>query len=148
MQDLEERFTLFVALAFVVAEDLLSTGQLLVDGSMVWECVKIFLCEMLVDVLKHVTLAKFNNVRPGTYREFFRHAPTLPAAVDLTAPCFTAADGAAHMHCEVVWARSLQFFARGFCPALPCWLKEANRSVRGGCSQWIGARVELFGQTP
>lgn len=74
MQDLEERFTLFVALAFVVAEDLLSTGQLLVDGSMVWECVKIFLCEILVDILKHVTLAKFNNVRPGTYREFFRYA--------------------------------------------------------------------------
>ena len=65
-----------MALAFVIAEDLLSTGQLLVDGSMVWECVKIFLCEILVDVLKHVTLAKFNNVRPGTYREFFRYAST------------------------------------------------------------------------
>lgn len=72
MQDLEERFTLFVALTFVIAEDLLSTGHMQLDWSMVWECVKIFLCEMLVDVLKHVTLAKFNNVRPGTYREFFR----------------------------------------------------------------------------
>jgi hypothetical protein len=72
LQDLEERFTLFVALAFVIAEDLLSTGQMLLDWAIVRECVKIFLCEILVDVLKHVTLAKFNNVRPGTYREFFR----------------------------------------------------------------------------
>jgi hypothetical protein len=71
-QDLEERFTLFVALVFVVAEDVLSTGQLTVDSSLVQECMKIFLCEVLVDILKHVTLAKFNNVRPGTYREFFR----------------------------------------------------------------------------
>lgn len=72
LQDLEERFTLFVALVFVVAEDVLSTGQLSLDLKLVRECLKIFLCEILVDILKHVTLAKFNNIRPGTYREFFR----------------------------------------------------------------------------
>lgn len=70
--DLTERFTLFVALTFVVAEDMVSTASLVPDGTMLVECVKIFACEIVLDALKHASLAKFNDVRPGMYREFFR----------------------------------------------------------------------------
>lgn len=72
MQDLAERFALVVSLVFVIGEDLLSTGSLQPSPAMVWACARIFACEVMVDILKHTALSKFNSIRPPTYREFFR----------------------------------------------------------------------------
>lgn len=70
MQDLAERFTLIVALLFVVGEELVSSGA--VEAALVWQCCRIYATEILVDVVKHSAMAKFNDIRPGIYREFFR----------------------------------------------------------------------------
>ena len=67
-----ERFTLLVALAFVLGEEQAAHSSFAGEGYLVWECGKIFATEVLVDMLKHSALAKFNDVRPGMYREFFR----------------------------------------------------------------------------
>ena len=32
----------------------------------------VFLCEILVDVIKHSFLAKFNEIKPGAYSEFLQ----------------------------------------------------------------------------
>jgi len=32
----------------------------------------VFLCEVLVDVIKHSFLAKFNEIKPGAYSEFLQ----------------------------------------------------------------------------
>jgi hypothetical protein len=45
-----------------------------------------------VDVLKHSSLAKFNDIRPGVYREFFRYLP------EPSAPCATPACPAFSWH--------------------------------------------------
>ena len=77
LQDLAERFTLIVALLFVIGEERAASSSFAAgDGQLVRECIKIFATEILVDVLKHSSLAKFNDVRPGMYREFFRCATT------------------------------------------------------------------------
>ena len=72
MQDLAERFTLLVALLFVVGEERAASSSFAADSSLIIECCKIFATEIVVDVLKHSSLAKFNDIRPGMYREFFR----------------------------------------------------------------------------
>jgi hypothetical protein len=70
LQDLAERFTLGVALAFVLGEELMSSG--IIEQDLVWQCCKILAFEVIVDVVKHSAMAKFNDIRPGIYREFFR----------------------------------------------------------------------------
>lgn len=72
MQDLAERFSLFVSLVFVIGEDLLSVRSLQPSAALLLACSRIFACEVMVDILKHTALSKFNSIRPPTYREFFR----------------------------------------------------------------------------
>jgi hypothetical protein len=67
---LAERFTLGVALTFVLGEELISSGA--VEQNLMWQCCKILATEVVVDVVKHSAMAKFNDIRPGIYREFFR----------------------------------------------------------------------------
>jgi hypothetical protein len=72
---------LFAALLFVVGEDVVSSGSFSPDFGLLWACAKILACEAVVDCLKHTALAKFNDIRPGVYREYFRcgyRCPSLP----------------------------------------------------------------------
>jgi hypothetical protein len=55
---------------FVLGEELISSGN--VEQNLVWQCCNILAFEVIVDVVKHSAMAKFNDIRPGIYREFFR----------------------------------------------------------------------------
>jgi Eukaryotic membrane protein family len=89
VQDLAERFAMLVAFVFVVGEDCVSVGALAPSGALVRECGRIFAAEVLVDAVKHTFLAKFNDIRPGVYREFFRRAPARPRDAYLLTLCFS-----------------------------------------------------------
>ena len=66
-----ERFHLMLSLIFVLAEDMDSSSSgWLPNSQLLWQCVQIFLAEIIVDIIKHAVLVKFNEIRPGVYREF------------------------------------------------------------------------------
>lgn len=70
--DIVERFHLLVVLSFVVAEDVSNSGSWLPAGTTVVECARIFGWEIAIDITKHAVLGKFNDIRPGIYREYTR----------------------------------------------------------------------------
>lgn len=72
LQDIVERFHLLVVLSFVVAEDVSNSGSWLPAGTTVLECARIFGWEIVIDITKHAVLGKFNDIRPGIYREYTR----------------------------------------------------------------------------
>ncbi len=69
-QDIVERFHLLTILLFVVVEDMDSSATWTPAVPILWECARIMGSEVVIDVLKHAVLGKFNDVRPGIYREF------------------------------------------------------------------------------
>jgi hypothetical protein len=80
-QDAVERFHLFVVLAFVLAEEAGggaggggAGGAGAAPGARraLRQCAYVLLAEAVIDVAKHAVLGKFNEVRPGVYREFTR----------------------------------------------------------------------------
>jgi len=71
-QDIVERFHLLIALAFVVAEDMAAAGRWAPDRRLLHNCAYFFGFEIIIDVTKHAVVGKFNEVRPGMYREFMR----------------------------------------------------------------------------
>ena len=71
-QDVVERFHLCLSLAFVLAEEMGSSGRWLPNPFLLSRCAQIFGAEICIDVIKHAVLGKFNEIRPGVYREFTR----------------------------------------------------------------------------
>ena len=60
------------ALLFVVAEEMRSSDRAGPSSSLLWQCGQILAAEVGIDVLKHAVLGRFNEIRPGVYREFMR----------------------------------------------------------------------------
>eukprot|EP00775_Hariotina_reticulata_P010750 gene10750-10906_t len=70
--DIVERFHLMLVLCFVVVEDISNSGTWLPSWVTLRECGRIYLWEVIIDVSKHAVLGKFNDIRPGIYREYMR----------------------------------------------------------------------------
>ncbi|KAJ1293885.1 hypothetical protein BS78_01G103600 [Paspalum vaginatum] len=67
--DIIERFHITAFLVFVLAQNIVEAegpwfGSFLINASLV------FLCEVLIDAIKHSFLAKFNEIKPAAYSEF------------------------------------------------------------------------------
>lgn len=71
-QDVVERFHLCLALLFVAAEDAGNGAGWFPQPALLGRCAQIFGAEICIDVIKHAVLGKFNEIRPGVYREFTR----------------------------------------------------------------------------
>lgn len=71
-QDVVERFHLLITLSFVVVEEMGSSGQTTPNRAILVQCCQIFFSEAVIDVIKHAVLGKFNEIRPGVYREFMK----------------------------------------------------------------------------
>lgn len=71
-QDTVERFHLLVSLLFVLVEEMDNSGHWLPSKDLLWQCAHIFGAEIVIDVIKHAVLGKFNEIRPGVYREFMK----------------------------------------------------------------------------
>ncbi|KAK9813486.1 hypothetical protein WJX73_001775 [Symbiochloris irregularis] len=69
-QDVVERFHLVLALSFVLAEEMVSAGRVWPNAHLLWQSAYILGAEVAIDVLKHAVLGRFNEIRPGVYREF------------------------------------------------------------------------------
>jgi hypothetical protein len=61
-----------LVLSFVVMEDVTNSGGWLPAVTTVVECGRIYSTEVIIDVIKHAVLGKFNDIRPGIYREYMR----------------------------------------------------------------------------
>lgn len=71
-QDAIERVHMFLCLGFVISQHLLHTHSGQSSVPVLLEACVIFLCEVAVDVLKHAFMAKFNDIRPDTYKDVLR----------------------------------------------------------------------------
>lgn len=71
-QDTVERFHLIAVLLFVIVEEMTSSGHSFVNQRLLMQCFYVFMSEVVIDVVKHAVLGKFNEVRPGVYREFMK----------------------------------------------------------------------------
>ncbi|DBA69727.1 TPA: hypothetical protein ACH3X2_012585 [Trebouxia sp. C0005] len=71
-QDVVERFHLLISLLFVLVEEMDNSGHWLPNQDLLWQCGQIFLAEVAIDVAKHAVVGKFNEIRPGVYREFMK----------------------------------------------------------------------------
>lgn len=49
-----------------------NSGHWLPNQDLLWQCGQIFLAEVTIDVAKHAVVGKFNEIRPGVYREFMK----------------------------------------------------------------------------
>ncbi|XP_078169471.1 protein POLLEN DEFECTIVE IN GUIDANCE 1-like isoform X1 [Carex rostrata] len=67
--DIIERFHIMTFLLFVLAQNLLEA-----EGpwfsSFVWNALEVYVCEILIDAVKHSFLAKFNEIKPVAYSDF------------------------------------------------------------------------------
>lgn len=61
-----------------------NSGQWLPSKHLLWQCSQIFLAELVIDIAKHAVVGKFNEIRPGVYREFMK-VPTHPATAAASA---------------------------------------------------------------
>ena len=74
--------SLFLVVAFLGTEDSVTgccqveemdnSGHWLPNQDLLWQCGQIFLAEVAIDVAKHAVVGKFNEIRPGVYREFMK----------------------------------------------------------------------------
>ena len=49
-----------------------NSGRWLPNQDLLWQCGQIFAAEVAIDVAKHAVVGKFNEIRPGVYREFMK----------------------------------------------------------------------------
>ena len=47
-------------------------GRWVPNAELLRRCTYVFAAEMVIDVIKHAVLGKFNEIRPGVYREFMK----------------------------------------------------------------------------
>ncbi|KAL4429378.1 hypothetical protein ABPG77_005152 [Micractinium sp. CCAP 211/92] len=71
-QDVVERFHLLLILAFVIVEEMGNSGARSPNPRLLMGCAHIYAGEMVIDIIKHAVLGKFNEIRPGVYREYMR----------------------------------------------------------------------------
>ncbi|GAV74204.1 DUF747 domain-containing protein [Cephalotus follicularis] len=67
--DSVERFHISAFLLFVLAQNILEAEGPWFE-SFVFNAMLVFFCEMLIDIIKHSFLAKFNDIKPIAYSEF------------------------------------------------------------------------------
>ncbi|CAI0454045.1 unnamed protein product [Linum tenue] len=67
--DSVERFHITAFLLFVLAQNILEAEGPWFE-SFVYNALLVFVCEMLIDIIKHSFLAKFNDIKPIAYSEF------------------------------------------------------------------------------
>ncbi|CAN1248558.1 Protein POLLEN DEFECTIVE IN GUIDANCE 1 [Linum perenne] len=67
--DSVERFHITAFLLFVLAQNILEAEGPWFE-SFLYNALLVFICEMLVDIIKHSFLAKFNDIKPIAYSEF------------------------------------------------------------------------------
>lgn len=70
IQDVVERFHLFIVLSFVLVEEAGGTGSHAPSRRLLFQCGYVLFAEVVIDIVKHAVLGKFNDIRPGVYREF------------------------------------------------------------------------------
>ena len=63
-------------------EEMDNSGHWLPNHDLLWQCGQIFLAEVAIDVAKHAVVGKFNEIRPGVYREFMK-VSTLPSFIHM-----------------------------------------------------------------
>ncbi|KAF3526508.1 hypothetical protein F2Q69_00050991 [Brassica cretica] len=69
--DAIERFHISAFLVSVLAQNILEAeGPWL--GNFIYNATMVFFCEMIIDIIKHSFLAKFNGIRPIAYSEFLQ----------------------------------------------------------------------------
>lgn len=64
-----ERFHISAFLLFVLAQNILEAEGPWFE-SFLFNALLVFVCEMLIDIIKHSFLAKFNDIKPIAYSEF------------------------------------------------------------------------------
>ncbi|KAG0559333.1 hypothetical protein KC19_10G097500 [Ceratodon purpureus] len=69
--DTVERFHIMAHLLFVLAQNIQNSEDFWL-WNFAYNAGMVFLCEVLVDVIKHSFLAKFNEIKPGAYSEFLQ----------------------------------------------------------------------------
>ena len=62
-QDCVERAHLLVALAFVVVEEMGNSGSAAPNRRLLAQCARVFGSEVVIDIIKHAVLGKFNEIR-------------------------------------------------------------------------------------
>ncbi|XP_072974292.1 protein POLLEN DEFECTIVE IN GUIDANCE 1-like [Typha angustifolia] len=67
--DIVERFHITAFLLFVLAQNILEAEGSWFESFLI-NALLVFMCEMLVDAIKHSFLAKFNEIKPVAYSEF------------------------------------------------------------------------------
>lgn len=70
--DIVEWFHLSVVMLFVIVEDMDSGSSWIPSQYITLVCLRILFWECIIDVIKHAALCKFNDIRPGIYREYMR----------------------------------------------------------------------------
>lgn len=53
-------------------EEMDNSGQWLPSKHLLRQCSQIFVAEIVIDIAKHAVVGKFNEIRPGVYREFMK----------------------------------------------------------------------------
>ncbi|GAB4821944.1 hypothetical protein N2152v2_008990 [Parachlorella kessleri] len=113
-QDVVERFHLLITLSFVVVEEMGSSGHSSPNRAIVVQCCQIFFSEAVIDVIKHAVLGKFNDIRPGVYREFMKdlcdrvsgaQSHNIHKAMTYLALCYDGYSGASSW--QICWAALL-----------------------------------------
>lgn len=77
-------------------EEMDNSGHWLPNQDLLWQCGQIFLAEVAIDVAKHAVVGKFNEIRPGVYREFMK--VTLSLCLSVCA-CGTISNFRIHCAC-------------------------------------------------
>jgi hypothetical protein len=132
-QDAVERAHLLATLAFVIVEEMADAGRSSPSPRLLGQCAAVFLAEIAIDVAKHAVLGKFNEIRPGVYREFMR---------DL---CEGAASAQSHGAHRLVglepFAPTALLFRAGTTLAVLRW---GNGAAAPGVAAAVAAWVGLF----
>jgi len=72
MQDIVEHFHISICLVFVLIENMLLTNAYLPSYKMFSQCAMILVTEIVVDIMKHAFVGKFQNLKPGVYSEYLK----------------------------------------------------------------------------
>ena len=72
MQDIVEHFHISICLIFVLIENMLLTNAYLPSYQLSFQCAMVLGTEIVVDIMKHAFVGKFQNLKPGVYSEYLK----------------------------------------------------------------------------
>jgi hypothetical protein len=72
MQDIVEHFHISICLAFVLIENMMLTNANFPSYKIAKQCAMILITEIVVDIMKHAFVGKFQNLKPGVYSEYLK----------------------------------------------------------------------------